>query len=161
MKKYLIVIQLLIGSCFSSVLLAADNLVFRGTLVEAPQCVINENNIVNVNFGDKVGVNKVDGVQYLTTINYFITCEQGASGFDMTLTLKGNKTTYDDAAIETDLRNLAIKVLQNGKSFTLGKPVPIDPKNPPKLEAVPVKTPGSTLTGGVFRATATLEANYQ
>ncbi|WP_199063785.1 fimbrial protein [Serratia sp. ASV30] len=161
MTQYLTVILLLIGSCFSPILLAADNLLFRGTLVEVPQCVISDMNTVDVNFGDKVGVSKVDGVNYLTTINYFITCEQGTSGFDMTLTLSGNKTTYDDAAIETNHLNLAIRVLQNGKPFTLGKPVAIDPKNPPKLEAVPVKTPGSTLTGGAFLASATLQASYQ
>ncbi|UAN45366.1 fimbrial protein [Serratia sp. JSRIV001] len=161
MRQYLIVVLLLTGSCFSPALLAAGNVLFRGTLIEAPVCTINDNHIVDVNFGDKVGVNKVDGVNYLTTIDYFITCGQGGTGFDMTLTLIGNKTTYDDAAIKTDHADLAIKVLQNGKPFSLGKPVPIDPRNPPKLEAVPIKAPGSTLTGGVFLATATLEANYQ
>ncbi|ELM3741182.1 fimbrial protein [Yersinia ruckeri] len=152
---------LLTGSCFSQVLLAADNLLFNGTLLEAPLCFINGNNTVDVNFGDKVGVNKVNGVNYLTTINYFINCGLETSGYDLTLTLNGNKTTYDDAAIKTNLADLGIKVLQNGKSFTLGKTIIIDPKNPPKLEAVPVKAPGSTLTGGVFSATATLEAKYQ
>ncbi|CNC53401.1 minor pili exported protein [Yersinia intermedia] len=161
MTQYLTVVLLLLGSSLSTQLLAADNVLFRGTLIEAPLCTINNNNTVDVNFGDKVGVNKVDGTNYLTTIDYLITCNSGATGFDMTLMLSGNKTTYDDAAIKTDHLNLGIRVLQNGKPFTLGKPVAIDPKNPPKLEAVPVKTPGSTLTGGAFLASATLQANYQ
>lgn len=161
MTQYLMVVLLLSGGYFSPALLAADNLLFHGILIEAPVCIISDNETVDVNFGDKIGVNKVDGVNYRTTIDYLITCDHGASGYDMTLTLSGNKTTYDDAAIQTDHANLAIKVLQNGKPFTLGKPVPIDPKNPPKLEAVPVKTPDSTLIGGAFLATATLAANYQ
>ncbi|HHQ4308821.1 TPA: fimbrial protein [Serratia fonticola] len=140
---------------------AADNLLFRGTLIEPPPCKINDGGQVDVNFGERVGVNKVDGVNYLMAMDYRIICEPGVSGLDMTLTLSGLPTGYDDAAIKTDRADLGIRVLQNGQPFTLDKPIDIDPNNPPTLEAVPVKTPGATLNEGTFEATATLQAQYQ
>lgn len=145
----------------SSPLFAADNMLFRGTLIESPPCTINDGGMVDVDFGERVGVNKVDGVNYLKTMDYRITCEPGATGLDMALTLSGVQTGYDAAAVQTDLPDLGIRVLQNGKPFTINTPLSVDPKSPPTLEAVPVKTPGATLTEGAFVATATLKAEYQ
>jgi type 1 fimbria pilin len=142
-------------------LFAADNMLFRGTLIEPPPCTINDGGMVDVDFGERVGINKVNGVNYLKPMDYRITCESGATGLDMTLTLSGTETGYDQAAVQTDMADLGIKVLQNGTPFTLNTPLSIDPQNPPVLEAVPVKTPGATLTEGVFVATATLKAEYQ
>jgi len=142
-------------------LYAADNMLFRGTLIEPLPCTINDGGMVDVDFGERVGVNKVDGVNYLKAMDYRITCEPGVSGLDMTLTLSGVHTGYDPAAVQTDLVDLGIRVLQNGKPFTLNMPLSIDPKNPPVLEAVPVKTPGATLKEGAFLATATLKAEFQ
>lgn len=145
----------------SSSLFAADNMLFRGTLIEPPPCTIDDGGMVDVDFGERVGVNRVDGVKYLKALDYRITCEPGVTGLDMTLTLTGLQTGYDAAAVQTDLPDLGIRVLQNGKPFTLNIPLGIDPKNPPMLEAVPVKTPGATLTEGAFVATAMLKAEYQ
>lgn len=142
-------------------LFAADNMLFRGTLIEPPPCTINDGGMVDVDFGERVGINKVNGVNYLKLMDYRITCESGATGLDMTLTLSGTETGYDPAAVQTDMADLGIKVLQNGTPFTLNTPLSIDPQNPPVLEAVPVKTPGATLTEGAFVATATLKAEYQ
>ncbi|WP_235432617.1 fimbrial protein [Pragia fontium] len=133
---------------------------FHGILVEPPPCKINDGAMVDVNF-ERVGVNKVDGVNYLKTLDYNITCEPGVTGLDMTLLLSGQKTSYDDAAVQTDLADLGIRVLQNGQPFTLDTPIKIDPQSPPTLTAVPVKTPGATLTENAFSASATLLASYQ
>lgn len=156
--------QLLLWSLLlilSHPLYAADNMLFRGTLIEPPPCKINEGGIVDVDFGDKIGVNKVDGVNYLKTLDYWITCEAGGRGMDVTLTLSGQPTSYNEAAIQTDVADLGIQVLQNGQPFILGTPVVIDPKAPPMLQAVPVKTPGASLKERAFMATATLKAEYQ
>lgn len=142
-------------------LFAADNMLFRGILIEPPPCTINDGGMVDVDFGERVGINKVNGVNYLKPVDYRITCESGATGLEMTLTLSGTETGYDKAAVQTDMADLGIKVLQNGAPFTLNTPLSIDPQNPPVLEAVPVKTPGATLTEGAFVATATLKAEYQ
>ena len=140
---------------------AADNMRFSGTLIEPPACSINDGGMVDVDFGDRVGVKKVDGKNYLQPVYYQITCEQGTGGWAMTLEVVGSAADFDSAAIASNVDNLAIRLLQDGKAFELNKPIAIQLNAPPQLEAVPVKRAGSELSEGAFEATATLQAVYQ
>ncbi|MFV8797872.1 fimbrial protein [Yersinia enterocolitica] len=140
---------------------AATNLAFGGTLIEPPSCEVNSGELIDVDFGGRLGIKKIDGIQYLQKVDYSIKCEPGAKGWAMELILSGEPTPYDMAAIQTDNPDLGIKFLINGEVFTLGKPVSVNPADLPILEVVPVKTPGSTLVEGAFGATATLQAVYQ
>lgn len=134
---------------------------FRGTLIEPPPCTINDDGVIDVDFGDRVGINKVDGVNYQQTIGYRITCEPGIGKWDMMLRLNGTATSFDEAAVQTNHRYLGIRIYQNAAPFKVGSSLPIDPLKPPVLEAVPVGKAGETLTEGAFDATATLQADYQ
>lgn len=142
-------------------LAAAENVMFRGTLIEPPPCSISDDERIDVDFGQRVGINKIDGANFKQLVNYRISCEAGINTWEMSLTLGGLPTTYDDAAVQTDKDGLGIRLLLDGKPFTLNEPVNVDPKAQPILEAVPVQRPGSTLTEGAFEATATLQADYQ
>ncbi|WP_447872338.1 fimbrial protein [Serratia fonticola] len=162
MKRYSRTLLLLIGSVLSPAGLAAENMRLYGTLVEPPACTINNGSDIDVNFGNRVGVKKVDGVNYLQPMNYQITCDPNANGWAMTLEIVGTPADYDRAAVVvTDVTDLAIQIKQNGVPFELNKPIPISLTSPPRLEAVPVKRLGATLTEGPFEATATLKAVYQ
>ncbi len=162
MKRYSRTLLLLIGSVLSPAGLAAENMRLYGTLVEPPACTINNGSEVDVDFGNRVGVKKVDGVHYLQPMNYRITCDPNANAWAMTLEIVGTPADYDRAAVVvTGVTDLAIQIKQNGVPFELNKPIPISLTNPPQLEAVPVKRPGATLTEGPFEATATLKAVYQ
>ncbi|HBH7557856.1 fimbrial protein [Serratia rubidaea] len=142
---------------------AAENMKFLGTLVEPPACTINNGGNIDVDFGNRVGVKKVDGVNYLQPMNYQITCDPNANAnaWRMTLEIAGKAATYDKAGVVTNVTDLAIQIRQNGVPFELNKPIAINLTNPPQLEAVPVKRAGSTLKEGAFEATATLKAVYQ
>ncbi|EPZ8126182.1 fimbrial protein [Yersinia enterocolitica] len=140
---------------------AVPNLTFGGTLIEPPLCEVNSGELIDVDFGERLGIHKVDGIQYLQKVNYSITCAPGAKDWAMELMLSGEPTPYDVAAIQTNNPDLGIRVLLNGETFILGKPVAVNPADLPVLEVVPVKTPGSTLVEGAFEATATLQAVYQ
>ncbi|OKB64580.1 pilus assembly protein [Serratia marcescens] len=152
---------LLISGLLAGKVQSADNMKFYGTLIEPPPCTINDGGEVDVDFGNRVGVTKVDGNNYLQPVNYQITCKSGASSWKMTLTVIGTPTTYDAAALKTNVTDLGIRLLRDGKAFELNKPVDITLNSPPRLEAVPVKRPGSALSEGTFEATATLLAVYQ
>jgi type 1 fimbria pilin len=135
---------------------------FRGTLIEPPPCIINDGNHVDVDFGERVGINKVDGVNYRQLVNYQVTCESGGiGGATLKLSLSGTVTGFDGQALQTNKENLGIRVYQNDLAFTPGSSLAIDLANPPRLEAVPVKNVGSTLSEGPFEAWATLQADYQ
>lgn len=161
MKRYSGITLLLACGMLSTSGRAAENMKFFGTLVEPPACTINNGGNVDVDFGNRVGVKKVDGVNYLQPMNYQITCDPNANAWAMTLEIVGTPADYDRAAVVTGVTDLAIQIKQNGVAFELNKPIPISLTNPPQLEAVPVKRPGATLKEGPFEATATLKAVYQ
>lgn len=138
------------------------DMTFRGTLREPPPCTINDGNRVDVDFGERVGINKVDGVNYRQLMNYQITCDNASSGsWALTLSLTGAAAGFDEQALQTNKTDLGIRVYQNDKPFTPGSTLAIDISNPPRLEAVPVKREGATLTEGAFESWATLRADYQ
>ncbi|MBH3000364.1 fimbrial protein [Serratia marcescens] len=144
--------------------LSAGNadMTFHGTLIEPPPCAINDGNRIDVDFGERVGVNKVDGVNYRQLVNYQITCDsESTGGAVLRLSLSGSTSGFDEQALQTNKENLGIRVYQNDVSFTPGSSLAIDLANPPRLEAVPVKNAGSTLSEGAFEAWATLQADYQ
>nr|SAY43906.1 Uncharacterised protein [Serratia marcescens] len=134
---------------------------FRGTLIAPPPCTLNDDGIIDVDFGDRVGINKVDGVNYRQTIGYRIRCEPGIGKWDMLLSLTGTAATFDEAAVQTNRRSLGIRIYQNAQPFKVGSALPVDPAKPPVLEAVPIGKPGEALTEGAFEAAATLRADYQ
>ncbi|MDY7605654.1 fimbrial protein [Serratia marcescens] len=161
MKRYSGIALLLVFGAQSTHGQAAENMKFFGTLVEPPACTINNGGNVDVDFGNRVGVKKVDGENYLQPMNYQITCDPNANTWRMTLEIAGKAAIYDKAGVVTNITDLAIQIRQNGVPFELNKPIAINPTNPPQLEAVPVKRPGATLKEGAFEATATLKAVYQ
>ncbi len=143
---------------------AADNaaaMTFSGILNDPPACVINNGQQIDVDFGERVGISKVDGQNYLQTINYEIKCEPGSSGHTLGLTLVAAASGFDTAAVPTTVPDLAVRLLLAGNAFVLNKRVAIDAANPPVLQAVPVKRQGSALKPQAFSAQATLLADYQ
>ena len=161
MKLYAGMLLLLVSATLSVPGMAADNMKFSGTLIEPPPCTINNDGQVDVDFGSRVGVKKVDGVNYLQVMNYRIKCDPSVSARDMTLEIIGTPADYDAAAVSSNVTDLAIQIKQNGVPFELNKPIPINLTTPPILSAVPVKRIGATLVEGPFEATATLRAVYQ
>ncbi|EOV8484582.1 fimbrial protein [Klebsiella aerogenes] len=145
--------------------LAVDNAAdvsFHGTLIEPPPCNINEGEQIDVDFGNRIGISKVDGNHYKVKVNYQISCENSSGGnWGMTLSLNGTSVEFDDEALLTSKVDLGIRIYQNDKPFTPNSTLNIDANNPPILEAVPVKKSGSALTEGSFEAWATLRADYQ
>ncbi|ALL40506.1 pilus assembly protein (plasmid) [Serratia marcescens] len=138
------------------------DMTFHGVLIEPPPCTINDGNQVDVNFGDRVGINKVDGENYRQQLNYQITCDRATGGnWALTLSLSGNAAGFDREALQTDKAGLGIRVYQNNKLFTPNSTVKINLANPPLLEAVPIKQAGATLSKGAFETWATLRADYE
>jgi type 1 fimbria pilin len=117
--------------------------------------------MIDVDFQDRVGISKVDGVNYLKTIDYSIVCDPGVNPWEMRLTVSGTATAFDGAAVQTNINGLGIRLLQNGLPFTLNTPVVVPRGSKLVLQAVPVQKPGVDLSEGAFAAVATLQAEYQ
>lgn len=130
---------------------------FQGALIESVPCTINNGQPITLDFGDVI-IRGIDGQNYSQPVNYEIDC--AAPGI-VTLSLNGTVTQFDDAAVQTDIANLGIRINQSGQPFKLNDPITINPANPPALVAVPVVNPVQQPNPGVFTATATLLAEYQ
>lgn len=164
MKRMMIAL-LLVGVC--GTVLAEEvktDMTFHGTLIAPPPCTINDGGMVEVDFGDRVGIDKVDGNNYRQKMNYQITCEKQGSGDKngtLTLSLNGGAAAFDKDSLATDKADLGIRVYRDNNPFTPNTWIDIELSHPPVLEAVLVKRAGATLSEGTFEAWATLRAEYQ
>lgn len=158
--KRLAIFLLCVG--YSVVHAAQEDISFTGTLVEPPVCTISNGNTIEVQFIDVI-IDNIDGNNYLKDVPYDIVCDPDVTNdaWVMTLTWTGTQTSYNDAALQTDITGLGIELRQSGQAFKLNTPLNVTPGNPPKLKAVPVKASDATLADGNFSAYATLQVDYQ
>ncbi|AFI89669.1 pilus assembly protein [Pectobacterium parmentieri] len=162
--KTLIKIMLLAGlsGCITSVMAGEGDMTFRGTLITPPPCIINDGNQISVNFGERIGAGRVNGVNYRMPVNYQITCEKGNDqSVVLTLRMSGSATDFDPNALQTNKDGLGIRIYQNDEPFAPNSTLKVSLTSLPKLEAVPVKKVGGTLEKGSFETWATLRADYQ
>ncbi|CAI0729197.1 putative minor fimbrial subunit StfF [Serratia rubidaea] len=131
-----------------------------GTLVEPPPCQINNNQVIDVPFGE-IGVNRIDGKNYLQQINAPLDCKTSEVKWDLWMEVHGQATAFDKAAIQSSVTDLGIQLMMDGQPLELNKPVLISPVPALKFEAVPVKKAGAELPEGAFDASATLLVEYQ
>jgi type 1 fimbria pilin len=129
-----------------------------GTLLTPPICTINNNAPIDIPFG-RIGVNKVDGRNFIKGINYQIDCAPGSGNWELRIHINGTAATFDNAAVATNIPDFGIQLLLDNQPWELNtSQVVTDINNPPVLQAVPVKRANSTLAEGAFSAIATLVA---
>jgi len=75
---------------------------------------------------------------------------------DMTLTVEGTATSFNSAAVATNVDGLGIEIRSNNKALPLNQAVDLDYASPPVLTAVPVADPSTQLQEGGFTATVRL-----
>ncbi|QHB31511.1 fimbrial protein [Yersinia canariae] len=160
-------INSLISRCSIAVVLAlgstlayADNMLFSGTLINPPPCVINNTGTILVGFGDDVLTSRVDGTQYMQPVTYTLNCT-GAVSNALKMTIKGNGAGFDTSVLSTNNSALGIKLLRNEQALGLNTAFTFSYPTIPVLKAVPVKQPGATLSAGAFYGTATMVVEYQ
>lgn len=130
-----------------------------GTITSKPQCVVNNNQAIRVEFGDDLVTTKVNGSNYLRTIDYLLDCKNNSKNA-MKMKVVGVATAFDSSAIQSSKNNLGIALRANSMPLTIGSWLNFTYPNKPVLQAVPVKGSG-VLTTGFFSAGATLMVDYQ
>ncbi|HEC2037748.1 TPA: fimbrial protein [Klebsiella oxytoca] len=130
---------------------------FHGTVIVV-ECSINGAKRQTVDFGTAVGIKRIDGKRYEQPVPFSVNCTNYAGGDvpTLTLVLGGNTTSFNDAAVATDVNGLGIELRNNGKAQPLNKAVTFDYKNVPILTAVPVADPSVSLSAQPFTATVKL-----
>ncbi|NDJ59239.1 fimbrial protein [Enterobacteriaceae bacterium 4M9] len=139
-----------------------------GILVEAPQCTVNGNNRIDVDFGDDVYIRKIDGVTYKkTALAYSLDCASLADT-KLKLAITGTPATFGNGLLNTDKSGLGIRLYHDNTVLPAGDGVAqyvnftwSGPDSGPALYAVPVVEEGATLTPGDFSGSGTLVVDYQ
>ena len=139
---------------------AETNLTIRAVIIAPPPCVINSGSTLDVPFGNDLLTSRVDGVNYRRGVPYTVSCSSPFSNA-LTLELRGTGAAFDSRVLVTRKPDLGVKLFINGADWPLNTVVNFTYPNVPVVQAVPVKRPGSTLTGGAFDAAATLVVDYQ
>ncbi|MBB6117915.1 type 1 fimbria pilin [Rahnella inusitata] len=126
--------------------------------VVAPPCIINNNNVITVEFGDVI-TTQVDGSNYRFPVNYTLVCK-GATTNAMRLQVQGVGASFDGTVLQTSKADLGIKLIRGSSQLAINSWLNFNYPLKPYLAAIPVKRPGTTLTGGEFTAGATLKVDY-
>ncbi|ERK07682.1 fimbrial protein [Serratia fonticola] len=137
---------------------ATTTVTVKVTVVAPPPCVINDDRPIEVEFGD-VMTTRVDGDNYKMPVNYTLSCAGGTSNV-MKLQVKGNGATFDATVLQTNKTGLGIELRRGGNKQAVNRWLYFSYPNKPELWAIPVKQLGTTLTGGVFSAGATMAVDY-
>ncbi|MGG4661832.1 fimbrial protein [Providencia vermicola] len=173
-RKVCFLLALLGGllSLVASPVFAEGEMSFKGTLIAPPPCRVDDSQAIEVNFGDRLGVRKIDGVAYAKPLEYQLDCQDTSThGWTLILSLAGQASAFDGDVFRTtslgadksNEANLGIRIYQmDGTVFKPNSQIELrDAQTPPKLMAVPVKKANSVLVEGDFEATVTLQAHYQ
>lgn len=154
-----------LGGIWSGLPAQADNMSFHGRLIEQAPCTVNDNEDVQVEFGD-VQVRLVDGVAYEHTVELVMKCGVGEI-IKVVLTHIGTATSFNPAAVQTNIADFGIQlsVLNNNSGpLNVGSSVVTHPGDGTPthimLTVVPVKKAGATLQTGVFNGVSTLRLDY-
>ncbi len=148
-----IFIMALLSLALSQPVLAAG-MNMRGTLVVI-SCSINNDQPLEVNFGDAVGVKKLDGIRYKQPLPVEIKCSR-APGDLLNLSFTGTASNFEPTALATQNTDLGIRLLMNDTPIKINHLLPIDETDMPQFHAVPVKRDGANLSSGKFSTMTTL-----
>lgn len=136
------------------------NIEIKLTVTASPQCIINNDRPIEVDFGDAVITTSVDGFNYREPINFSLKCN-GDTTKTMNMMILGAGADFNENNLKTSKENLSIALYSKGTVLALNKSKPFIYSEIPTLEAVLVKQSGKTLTEGIFTATATMQIGYE
>lgn len=132
-----------------------------GVTVLGKPCVINNNDIISVDFGNIPSL-VIDKEQAeFVLLKYSLDCNESVEDV-LEMTINGTPASFEDnnSTLQTSIADLGIFMTANGNLVTLNKPFQFNVKNKPELMAKLVKKKGGTLTYGDFTASGSISVNY-
>lgn len=140
-----------------------------GVLMDAPECTVNGNNKIDVDFGKNVNIHEIDGTTYgKTQLVYSLNCTSLTSE-KLKLSVAGDPAPFGTGLLKTNKDGLGIRLYHgntvlpagNGMAQAVNFTWLNNSGMLPPLYAVPVAQSGVRLTGGDFTGSGTLVIEYQ
>ncbi|EOV0677639.1 fimbrial protein [Cronobacter dublinensis] len=149
---------------FSLAALAEDNtaIITVTVTVNAASCEINNNQLIDVDFGDSVITTDVAKGAVEKMINYTLDCTNAAPSKTLAMRISGTGAGFDDKVLKTSIPELGIKMKADGEDYPLNSNLMLaSPTDKPVLTALLVQQSGARLPTGGFTAGATMTVDYQ
>ncbi len=139
---------------------ADADITFHGTLLEAPPCMVNNNEPIVVDFGNEVMTTRIDGANYKKPVLFTVDCSEAIS-IAQKVRISGTTATFDSGVLAGDQGGFGFAFYNGNSPLLVDKWVNFNAPLVPSLYVVPVKQEGVTLNGGAFRTLASLVVEYQ
>ncbi|MEG5888276.1 fimbrial protein [Enterobacter ludwigii] len=131
-----------------------------GIIVDSPECVVNGNDTVDVDFGNDVIIRRINGGDYKVGIEYTALCGAVAKN-GLKLTISGEEAGFGNGLLKTSRDGLGIRLYRDGQIVSAGKDMSFDYPDFPVLDAELVKDDTVNLTAGEFSGAATMVIGFQ
>jgi type 1 fimbria pilin len=128
-----------------------------------PACRVHDgaNGTIDIDFGDDININRLNGNSYRQVVNYQVSCGSDSQQWPLRLRFEGIASSWDGQALATSDANLGIRLALSGMVVDFNVNIPVsDAANLPVLTAVPVRNSAVSPREGQFTATANLLAEY-
>ena len=131
---------------------------FDVTVVE-PACVVNDNKLIDVNFGSDVNISRIGKGDYkLVPVQFKLQCERNGT---FNLVVKGIGASFDPEVLETDTSDLGVEFIINNKHQPINSAVSFKYPSLPSIYARPVISNVNRPLAGEFSASASLQVSYE
>ena len=131
------------------------------TIVASP-CKINNNQNIDVDFGESVITTDVAKGVVEKDVNYTFDCTSADQSKTLAMTIKGAGADFDADILKTTIPELGIRIKADGIDYPLNTKLALaSSTSKPALKALLVQQPGAHLPTGAFTAGATMTVNYQ
>ncbi|MEL5298618.1 fimbrial protein [Serratia nevei] len=147
---------------FGTVAHANTTLTVSGSVIAPASCVINDNKMINVNFGNQVITTRVGtsvfGTDYMQQVIYTMNCKNASR---VKMKILGDTAPFNGNILRTEQNDLGVALRIGSTLMAINSAEYIfDYPDKPALQAVPVKRAGGALTGGQFNAGATMVLSF-
>ncbi len=155
-------LPLALAALFGAAAHADTTLTVSGSVITPVSCVINDNKMINVNFGDQVITTRVGtsvyGNDYMQQVIYTLNCKNASR---VKMKVRGDTAPFNGNILRTEQDDLGVALRIGSTLMAINSTEYIfDYPNYPALVAVPVKRAGGMLAGGLFNAGATMVLSF-
>lgn len=164
MKLYRLAVAILVGGLIFNAAIADDNNinVTVTVTVRALPCKINDNQVIDVDFGDSVITTDVARGLVEKDVNYTLDCADADESKTLAMRIKGSGASFDETLLKTNIPELGIKMKADGVDFPVNTDLVLATSaSKPALKAQLVQQLGAHLPTGGFTAGATMTVDYQ
>jgi type 1 fimbria pilin len=158
------ILAVLLGGLMIGTAIADQNtaLITVKVTVNAAPCEINNNQVIDVDFGNNVITTDVAKGTVEKPVNYTLDCTNADQSKTLVMRISGSGADFDDTVLKTSITELGVKLKAGGVDYPLNTDLALaSSASKPALTALLVQQPGSRLPTGGFTAGATMTVDYQ